>query len=157
MAIQGARIGSLHPSPDKEQGDADAPNASSTLSLREPRAAASPLVSVPGLDQVADDPNIAASLPREAAAALYTRCALAEAALRARLLIEPVTAPMPTKAEPDAWISESVAIDRFGLDATWLKRHRTALRARRIISGSRKRRVYHPRRMAAFLEAQATR
>ena len=73
------------------------------------------------------------------------------AALRARLLIEPVTAPMPTKTESDEWIAEAAAIARFGLDATWLRRHRAALRARRIISGSRKKRVITPAGCRRFL------
>jgi hypothetical protein len=111
---------------------------------------------VPGLDEVAADPNIAATLPREAAAALYTRCALAEAALRARLLIEPATAPMPTKAEPEEWISAEEVTKRFGLDPPWLKRHRRLLRGRKILATpSRKKSVYSLRRLAAFLESQA--
>jgi hypothetical protein len=96
-------------------------------------------------------------LSREVAAVLYPQAAMVEAALRARLLAQPATAPLPTKAEPDEWISEAAVIARFGLDAIWLRRHRAALRSRRIISGSRKRRIYHARRMAAFFEAQASR
>ena len=61
------------------------PNEPSTLIRREPRAAA-PLVPVPGLDQVAADPTLAATLPRETAVSLYVQAARVEAALRGRLL-----------------------------------------------------------------------
>jgi hypothetical protein len=104
---------------------------------------------------LATDPALAARVPREVIAALYPQVAVLEAQLRSRLLAEPVPAPMPVKAEPDEWIAEAAVIARFGLDATWLRRHRAALRARRIISGTRKKRFYHPRRMSTFLEAQA--
>jgi hypothetical protein len=135
------------PHPIKEVKEShDGPNGSTTT-----------LTPLPSLDHLVGDPGQVAKVPREVVAAIYPQVAVLEAQLRSRLLAEPVTAPMPTKAALDEWISEAAVIARFGLDATWLKRHRTALRQRRIISGSRKKRVYHPRRMAVFLEAQAGR
>lgn len=82
---------------------------------------------------------------------------MVEALLRSRLWAQPAVAEPPAPPSPDEWIAEPSVIKRFGLDANWLRRHRAALRARRIISGSRKQRVYHLRRMGAFLDAQASR
>ena len=89
--------------------------------------------------------------------ALYPQVAVLEALLRSRLLAQPAVAEPPAPPSPDEWIAEAAVIAHFGLDATWLRRHRAALRGRRIISGSRKKRVYHRRRILAFLDAQASR
>ena len=62
-------------------------------------------------------------------------------------------APAAVTKESDEWISEPDVITRFGLDALWLNRHRPLLKARRILScPSRKRRLYHARRLARYLE-----
>jgi hypothetical protein len=111
---------------------------------------------VPSLDALAADLGKTAQLPREAAAALYARAAGVEAALRARLLADgPASVPIP-KVEADEWIGPEEVTKRFGLDLQWLRRHRAVLRSRRILSTpSRKKSLYHPKRLARYLEERS--
>ena len=113
------------------------------------------LIPVPTLDQVAGDPSLVASLPRETAVALYSRAAVAEATLRARLLADPgVPVPLPPP-EREEWLSASEVEARFSLPKRWLVDHAADLRQARIVSkASRKRVVYHRARLARFLEAR---
>jgi hypothetical protein len=121
-----------------------------------PTAAPSPLVTVPSLDALADDPNIAASLPRETATVLYTQAARVEAALRARLLGDPGPASSsPEPRESEEWLNADQVEARFGIPKRWLTDHARDLRQRRIVSRpSRKLIVYHRGRLARLLEAR---
>lgn len=112
------------------------------------------MVPVPSLDAIADDPGLAARLPREAAVVLYTRCALAEAALKARLLGDLGPASPPPERDAEEWLTASQVEARFGLPRRWLADHMRALRPHRIVSRpSRKVVVFHARRLSRFLEA----
>ena len=114
-------------------------------------------VLVPTLDALAQDPSIAVSLPRDAAVSLYMRCAITEAALRARLLGDPAPAssPPPSPSGPE-WITAAQVREQFGLDSAWLAEHRRELQARRIVSAvSRKVRLYSVPRLRRLIEQQA--
>jgi hypothetical protein len=111
------------------------------------------VVPVPTLDQLAEDPGQVAKLPREIIAVLYEQIAVLEARLRSRLLAQPAAAEPPAPPSPDEWISAEEVTRRFGLDPPWLTRHRRLLRGRKILATpSRKKSLYHLRRLARFLE-----
>lgn len=102
---------------------------------------------------MATDPARVEGLPPDVIRALTLRCA---AVLTALASIPASAAPAAVTKEPDEWISEQDVVTRFGLDAPWLKRHRPLLKARRILScPSRKRSLYHARRLARYLEDRA--
>jgi hypothetical protein len=122
-----------------------------------PTAVSAPaLVAIPSIDELAATPHLAASLPRETAVNLYARCAIAEAALRARLLgdLTPVS-PSPEPHEREEWLNAEQVEARFGIPKRWLADHAADLRRRRIVSRpSRKLVVYHRGRLARLLEAR---
>jgi hypothetical protein len=120
------------------------------------RAAIAPLVEVPTLDQVADDPTLVARLPRDAALVLYARAAIAEAALRVRVAAEPAPAvPSPAPEAKEEWLSAGEVEARFSLPKRWLSDHMAELRQLRIVSRpSRKRVVFHRARLARFMESR---
>lgn len=125
--------------------------------MMRPAVPAPTLAVVPTLDALASDPSLAASLPRETAVSLYTRCALAEAALRARLLGDAGQAVLPPERESEEWMSAAQVEARFGLPKRWLSDHSAELGRLRIVSRpSRKVVVFHGRRLSRFLEARCS-
>lgn len=77
---------------------------------------------VPTLDEVATDPERAASLPPAALHGLLCRCLTAHAALMGALVSASARAGDPA-GEPDSLLDVSAAATRLGASRDWLYRH----------------------------------
>ena len=94
-----------------------------------------------------------AKLPREVVAAFYEQVAGSRRGSALSLLAQPAAAAPPAPPAADEWISPAEVTRRFGLDPPWLKRHRRLLRSRKILANpSRKKSLYHVRRLVRFLD-----
>jgi hypothetical protein len=115
---------------------------------------------VPSLEELAQAPERAATLPLATARVLYQRAALVQSLLLGRLLEgSPTPASAPPSTEPQReWLSGEQVAERFGLSLTWLAEHRRELRRAGILAQpSRKTFVYHARRLGRYLEARCER
>jgi hypothetical protein len=103
------------------------------------------------------------TLPPETVPALIGELARLQALLWTRLSI-----PARRDADPAVgdgvrsmqsgpyWLSVEAVVSGFGLTPRWLEDHREDLRRRRILcKPSRKKKLYHARRLARFLEERS--